>query len=157
MWIVQPLELPVADVEDDRHRAVVDELDLHPRAEDAGLDGDSQMTERAAEAFVDRLRLLRTSRARERGAVSPRGVGDERELADDEGGAAGVHQRAVELAVVALEDAQPRNLARQPFRLLGGIPGGHAEQDDEPAPDRAARSRPRSSDTLHDRTHKSQL
>jgi hypothetical protein len=36
------------EVEDDRDRAVVDELDLHPRAEHTGSHWDAQIAERLA-------------------------------------------------------------------------------------------------------------
>ena len=74
MWIVQPLELPVADVEDDRHRAVVDELDLHAGAEDAAGDPDALRLERLAERFVERLRALGPRGAEEARPVSLRRV-----------------------------------------------------------------------------------
>jgi hypothetical protein len=45
-------------VEDDRHRAVVDELDLHVSAEDSRRDRDSQIAQLLAEPFVHRLREL---------------------------------------------------------------------------------------------------
>ena len=56
-------------LEDERDRAVVHELDLHPLAEDALLDGDAELAKRVAEAFVDGLRVLGTCRARERRTV----------------------------------------------------------------------------------------
>jgi hypothetical protein len=40
-------------------------------------------------------------------------IGDQRELAHDEDGPAGVEHASVELPVVALEDPQPRDLAGQ--------------------------------------------
>src|ERR687898_575893 len=57
------LELPIPDlpagecasplaVEHDRDRPVVDELDLHPGAEDPVLHGDPELTERSAEPLV---------------------------------------------------------------------------------------------------------
>src|SRR6185436_11409848 len=46
------------DVEDDRDGAVVHKLDLHPGAEDTGLDVDAEVAERSAELLVERLRDL---------------------------------------------------------------------------------------------------
>lgn len=46
------------DVQDDRDRAVVDDLDGHGRAEDATLDLDARRLERCAELLVERLREL---------------------------------------------------------------------------------------------------
>src|SRR4051794_33772496 len=83
-------------VEDDRDRPVVDELDGHRGAEDAALHGHAERLEVGAEALVERLRLLRRRRLREAGPVALAGVGEERELGDDERSAAGVEQAPVE-------------------------------------------------------------
>jgi hypothetical protein len=40
-----------SNVEDDGHRAVVDQLDLHPRSEDPGLDVNAERAERLAEVL----------------------------------------------------------------------------------------------------------
>src|SRR5512133_3006306 len=45
-------------VENDRDRAVVDELDPHARAEDARFDRDAQFPKRGAEALVEQSRLI---------------------------------------------------------------------------------------------------
>src|SRR5947208_12800567 len=49
-------------LEDDRHGTVVDELDVHPRAEDAAPDVHPETAQRGAERLVERLRLLRRRR-----------------------------------------------------------------------------------------------
>ena len=77
-----------------------------------------------------------------RRAVALRGVRDQRELADDERRAAGVEQRAVELAGVVLEDPQPRDLARETLGLLRRVPVRDAEQDEEAGADLPARASP---------------
>ena len=82
---------------------------------------DAERAQRGAEALVERLGDARAARRRvKRRAVALRGVGDQRELGDDERRAARVEQRAVELALVVLR----RCAAARPSR-------------------RAARSRPR--------------
>ena len=96
------------------------------------------VAERRAERLVDRLGLLRRRRVREARAVALRRVGDQRELRDDERGAAGVEERAVELAVVVLEDPQPRDLAGEPLRVGSGVAARDAEQDAQPGADLAA-------------------
>ena len=58
-----------SEVEHDRDRPVVDELELHPRAEDARLDADSEFAQRGGEPLVDRL-----------GDVRPRGGGERRSI-----------------------------------------------------------------------------
>jgi hypothetical protein len=42
-----------SDVEDDRHRTVVHELKLHPRTEDAGLDGYADLAKLLTETLVE--------------------------------------------------------------------------------------------------------
>jgi hypothetical protein len=81
-------------VEDDRDRPVVDEFDLHPRAEQAGLDVDAEVAQRLAEACVERRGLLGRGGACEARAVSLRRVRDQRELADDESFAARLERGA---------------------------------------------------------------
>src|SRR5690349_11917190 len=144
----------VADLfQDDRDGPVVHELDLHPGAEDAGRDLDAEVAQRRAERLVQRLRPLRAGGRREARAVALRRVGEERELADDERRAAGLEERAVELAGVVLEDAQARDLAGEALRSGGVVAGADAEQDAEPGADRSPGGRARADDALDDRSH----
>jgi hypothetical protein len=137
-------------VERDRDRAVVDELDLHACTENALLDRHAELSKRCGEVLVEGLGELRPRRMRERRSVSLRRVGDQRELADDESLAAGVQERAVELARLVLEDAQAGDLPRKPFRLLGRIAFCDAEEDEQTCADLTARRRTRAGDTLDD-------
>ena len=57
------------DVEDDRYRPLVRELDFHPSAEDARRDRDAELPERGAERLVQRLGLLGRGGIAEAGAV----------------------------------------------------------------------------------------
>src|SRR3954465_1839793 len=107
---IMPLE-----VKHDRDGALVDELDRHARAEDPRLDGDSERPQLSAETLVELLGPLGRRRLREARPVSLRRVGDQRELGDHERRAADVQQRAVELAVLVLEDPQPDDLAGEPL------------------------------------------
>ena len=88
------------------------------------------------------------------GRLPSAGVGDERELRDDERRAAGVEQRAVELAVVALEDPQARDLAGEPLRGRLVVRRRHAEEHAEARADLAARRHARAADALHDRAQR---
>src|SRR5205807_2516405 len=88
----------------DRDRPVVHELYLHPRTEDARRDLDAERPKRLAEPLVERLGLLRRGRGREARPVALRCVGEQRELAHDERGAAGVEEAAVETPLLVLED-----------------------------------------------------
>ena len=98
-------------VEDDRDRAVVDELDLHARAEDARRDPDAELVASASQkrsysgsAHARRPRPPRSS------AGSLARVGDQRELADDERLAADV------------ERASGRSARRRSRRSAGARP-----------------------------------
>ena len=143
--------------QDDSDRAVVDQFDAHPGAEDAGRDVDAQIAQRFAERVVDRLGHFRRGRLREARAIPLRRVRDQRELAHDQRFAAGVEQRAVEPALVVLEDPQPGHLFRQPHGGLQPIPPGDAEQHAETRSDLAGHFLPyahaRARDPLHHGFH----
>src|SRR5256885_1046913 len=68
-----------SDLEQERHGAVVDQLDVHVRAEDA-----ARGAEAGAEAFVQRLGQRRRGSGDVGRPVALPGVAVERELADDE-------------------------------------------------------------------------
>src|SRR2546430_7323507 len=70
-------------LEHDRDGAVVGELDGHAGAEDARRHVDPKVAQRLAEGFVDRLGFFRRRGVDEARPVALRGVGDERELAED--------------------------------------------------------------------------
>ena len=90
----------------------------------------------SAEAFVQRLRLLRVAQHPRSRVEFPSAfaVRDESELAHDERLAGDVEQRAVEAALVVLEDPQPRDLSGQALGLGDRVRLGHAEEDHEPGP-----------------------
>src|SRR5262249_30456600 len=90
-------------------------------------------------------------------AIAFRRVGDQRELRDGERGAAGVEERAVELAVVVREDPQPRDAARETVGLGLGVSLRHADEQQQPGPDRTARARGGARDALDDDPHGCQL
>src|SRR6266508_2367970 len=79
-----PVDSSLSGVQDDRDRTIVYQADLHPGAEDAGLDFDAKLAQDRAEALVQRLRKFGPGGSRERRPIALRGVGDQRELADDD-------------------------------------------------------------------------
>src|SRR5215211_6613685 len=85
------------------------------------------------------------------------GVGDERELADDQRGARRVQHAPVELAILVLEDPQPPHLAREPHGLpLTVRPrdgGEHAQADSDLAPRVAVHHHARPRDALDNGPH----
>ena len=97
-------------IENDRHGAGVDQLDLHARPEHAAFLVQPRPGQRCAERLVDRLGLRAGGRAGEARPVALRGVGEQRELADREARAAGVEDATGEAARLILEDAEPRDL-----------------------------------------------
>src|SRR5439155_21062681 len=114
--------------DDNRHRPVVHELDLHPRAEYSAANGNAERGELGAEMLIHRLRLLGRGGIAEARAVALLRVGDEGELRYDERRAAGVEQAAIEAAFVVREDAQARDLARETFCVGGFVAARNAEQ-----------------------------
>jgi len=94
-------------------RPVVDELDLHVGAELAGGHRRVALTRDAQHGVVERAAERRRRGAREARAVAARGVGRQRELADQQQAAAHVLHAAVHLAGVVGEDAQLQQLVDQ--------------------------------------------
>src|SRR5262245_33416096 len=124
----------MSQLEHDRHRPVVHELDLHLRAEDTGRDRDAERSQLVAEPLVERLGDLRGRSAAEARPVPLRGVGDERELRDDERRPADVDDAPVEAALVVGEDPQPGDLPGELCGVLLRVVRSHAEQDAEAGP-----------------------
>src|SRR5579862_5222047 len=77
-------------LDDDSHRPVVDQLNVHPRAEETRLDGDAERTQRRVELLEQRLGELRWRRVGEARPVPFPRVREQGELADDECRTAGV-------------------------------------------------------------------
>jgi hypothetical protein len=86
-----------------------------------------------ADALVERLGDQRRCGCGEAGPVPFRGVGEKRELADDEDVAPHVDEGAVEAALPVLEDAQARDPAGEPIRLRLPVAVRDAEEHEEPA------------------------
>src|SRR5262249_640063 len=144
---------PLSTVQHDRDGAVVDELERHPGAEDSGRDLDAEQTESGAETVVERLRVLGAGGIVEAPPVALPRVRDQREVRDDEYSAARVEERAVEPAVVSLEDPETRDLAGDAVRNLRVVGGGDPEEDDEAGPDLAAWTGAGAQNPLDDGAH----
>jgi hypothetical protein len=128
--------------QDDRHRSLVGDLHHHPRSEDAALERHTFGGEGFAEALVERLSLFGPGRFREARTVALGGVGDQRELADDECLAARVEEAPVELPLLVLEDPQAGDLPGEPAGLTLGVAFGDAEKDAQPRADLGEGLRP---------------
>ena len=134
-----------------RHRAVVDELDLHHRPEDAALG-----LQAIGEALVERLGLLRSRGGDVGGAVALARVAVEGELADDEHLALRA-QRLVHAAFGVGEDPQGRDLVGEPVAHGLIVVVRDAEQHDHARADRcrglAVDAHGGAADALHQRAH----
>src|ERR687888_2069533 len=148
-------------VENDRDRALVHQLDLHPRAEGAGLDVYPERAQRLAEALVERLGSLGRSRVGEARPVPLRRVREQRELTDDEGRAAGVEKRAVELSLLVLEDPQARHAPGEPLGRRRVVAARNPDEDAEAGADLgahpAADEHAGAGDPLDDGSHRTDL
>src|SRR5712675_2655119 len=103
-------------IEQQRHRAFVDDADLHAGAEDSLAHLEPPRTETIAEPGIERLGDLGARGVGEsRPGPFPR-VPEERELRHGKHAAAGVEHRAVHLSFLVLEDPQVGHLVRQPAR-----------------------------------------
>src|SRR5882724_6534213 len=124
-------------IEQQGHRALVDDADLHAGAEDALADLEPSRPETIAELRVERLRHFGARRVGESWPGPLPGVPEERELGHREHPAAGVEHRAVHLPFLVLEDPQVGHLVGQPARVVLGIRLPDAHQDAESPPDAA--------------------
>src|SRR4051812_6790832 len=144
-------------VEQQRHRAFVDDAHPHGGPKDAFRQLNAALPDEAAEFRVERLGHLGARRFGESRPVPLAGVSEQRELRDREHGAAHVEDRAVHLALVVLEDAQVHDLAGEPARILLRVAFTDAQQDAEAQADGAfldAVDRDGSlADPLHHRAH----
>src|SRR5207248_10900845 len=93
--------------------------------------------------FVERLRFLRRSGVAEAWPISSSRIGDERELTHHERLAVDVQKRAVETALVVLEDAQLSHFRGQAVCCGTLISTRHSEQNAEPRADLAGCLLPR--------------
>ena len=148
------------EIEHQRHRTVVDQLDLHVGAEAAGGDLVAGGAQAGGDPLDQRLGDLRGRGTGERrpATLRERRAG-EGELRHDEEGAAGPGGVEVHLAVPVLEDAEPGELRGRQVRLLLAVAGLDAGEDQQAAADLphrlAADADRRSFDSLQDQAHRS--
>src|SRR3989475_3276176 len=109
------------------------------------------------ERVVEQLGLLGRGRVGEARAVALRRVGDQRELAHDQGLAAGVQQGAVEATLVILENPQPRDPFRKSSRGIRHVFTRDPDQNAQAGPDLAhdllSHAHARVGNPLHDCLH----
>lgn len=147
-----------SDVQDERHRPVVDQLDLHPGAEAAGLDAKAGLPEGRDQLVHERLRHVRGSRPVEGGPAAPGEGARQGELGDDQELRAGPGGVQVHPAFAVLEDAQPGQLRRGGGHPVGAVALLHADEHQEaradPSDGLAAHPDFRPRHPLQDQTHR---
>src|SRR5262249_60719412 len=145
----------------DRDGPVVDELDGHVLAEDAGRDGDALAAQLVAELVVEGLREVRRRGVHEARAVSLARIRDEGELAHDQRSAADVQDAAVELAAFVGEDPEPRDFSGGANSVGPRVIARDAEENDDAGcdlgGDDAVDANARLRDALADGSHLSRL
>ena len=125
------------EVEHQRHRAVVEQLDGHARAEAADLDGNAAAPQGIAERGDERLGVLRTSGALERRTAAALDRSEQGELRDQKDGAAGRGEVEVQLAVGVVEDPQAGDLLGGRLDRGGPVAVLDPGQDEQAAADLA--------------------
>src|SRR5436190_8625529 len=115
-------------LDEERDGTVIDQLDLHSGCKLPGGDGCSEISQGLRERVDETLGLLGGRGGRPRRAPAAPGVAVERELADDEGGAADRAEWRVHHPVGVVEDAEVPHLLGQ---LAGdglGVVVRHADE-----------------------------
>ena len=118
-------------LEQNRHRAIVDQGDLHVGAENAGGDVSPALPQHIDVVLVQRPRQTRFCRVTEARPIASRSVCRQGELRDDQNAAVDVHDRAVHRLQRVGKNAKRQSLRRQPFRLRFGVVAEHPEEDQQ--------------------------
>src|SRR5918995_3314509 len=144
-------------IEQDGHRTVVHETDLHYRLELTGRDRRALASQQVDQVLVGGFRLGRRSGCEKRRAPALTAVREQRELRDREYCPTDVTQREVDAALGILEDAQVANFPRDVVGVAGTVPLFDAHERDDAAPDRANLTilyrDPSTGDALQDCSH----
>jgi hypothetical protein len=125
--------------EDQRHRTVVDQLDLHVGPEHPGLHRNPQRGQRGGELLDLPVRHLRRRGLDPRWTPASAGVAVQRELRHDDRLALDVGDRPVHLAVLVLEDPEMLDLLCQLPGLVLAVVDADRDQDQEAASGRGNR------------------
>ena len=124
-----------SDVQHEGHRAVVDQIHLHPGAEAAGLDAEAGLAEGGHQLVHHRLGHLRRSGAVEGGSAAPVEGAGQGELGDDQELGAGPDRVQVHPAPIVLEDTQVGELRRRGGGPVGAVLRLDSHQDEEAGAD----------------------
>lgn len=125
-------------IQQNRHRPIVDQGDLHVCAEHAALDGPgAESGQFFAEALVHRFRLRWVHGVDVAGALAASRISEQGELRDNQILAAYVFAGEVHLALGLVENAQPVQLSEQLLHFAVGVAALRTEQDEQAAFDLA--------------------
>ena len=119
-------------IDDDRHRAIVDEGDVHHGSKAALSDGFGKARgEEFTELLVERFGVVGFGGANEGGTISLFGAGVEGELADDEGVAIRREKGMIHASFLVFKDAHVGDLAREPLGIDDLVVLLDAEEDEK--------------------------
>ena len=115
-------------VEQDRHRAIIDQRHIHMCAESALLHLKSLRAQRLVEFEPDPFGMLGFAGAHEARTIAFSGVREQCELRDRQNRAADVVDRQIHLALFVFEHAQIRDFVGEPVDLPGAVGIAHADE-----------------------------
>jgi Zn-dependent protease len=145
------------EVDHQGHRAVVDQLDLHAGAEPPDFDSRAAATQRRRQGSDQRLGLAGGGGAVEGGTPAPADVGEQRELRDQQDGAAGRGEIEVEASRGIVEQPEAEDLLRRCLDHRGVVFAVDADQHQQAAADGpdplASHLDPRARHPLQDEPH----
>src|SRR5262249_55067330 len=119
-------------IQEDRDRAVVDQLDLHVGLEAAGFAAHSSRANLFYEIFIELASLFGRRRGVERWPLALADVSVKGELRDRKNCATLIEDRAVHLAVFIFKDPQADDFLGKIVGSGSAVGGADTEQDEEP-------------------------
>ena len=148
-------------IEHDRHRANVEQVDLHTSAEAPMLDAHAFFLDRLGERRQNRDRIVRSSRGGESGATPFANVGQKGELGHDKDRSPDVCHASVHLGRFIRKDAHADRLRCPGDRIGLGVSYGNADESKKTDSDLprglSLHLDCRSADSLQDDTHRISL
>jgi len=124
------------EVENQRHRSVVDQLDLHHGTEASLLDRHFELAQTSRQGLDEGRGDFRARGADERRAAALVERRDQRELRDQEDGSPRRGEIEIQVPLVVAQDAQRGDLLRRGDRLPGPVARFDTGQHQEPTADR---------------------
>jgi hypothetical protein len=118
-------------IQQQRHRAVVQQSDVHMSLKGACFDRQGLTSQISGYTLIQRVRFLRPSGFNETRTSAFAAVTVQRELADEQNGAADIRQSQIHLPVGIFEDPESGDFARDPDDVFLRIVFGDSQQDEE--------------------------